>query len=126
MSDEVLSAKVDALRPLAEAVCARLAAEINKLALPPRESRYRPLFDLTTCHLETDPYSGESALIAVWLNGHGYRVGSLKFHGDGSFYAEFDVSEPHPGDARWFIESVTAWGKGEEIKSEAQLLAMPE
>jgi hypothetical protein len=45
---------------------------------------------------------------------------------DGTFYAEYDVVKPHPEKAKWFVEGVTAWGKADQIKSEAKLLAMPE
>ncbi|SMF97521.1 hypothetical protein SAMN02949497_0091 [Methylomagnum ishizawai] len=122
MSHPMLDAKLAAIRPLAEAICARLETEISKLGFPPRESRPRPLPDLAHYHSETDPYSGEETLVGTWTNARGYRIGGLKFHGNGSFYAEFDVAEPHPTDRRWFVESVTAWGQGTEIKAEPQLI----
>ncbi len=123
MSNPALAERLASIRPLAEAVCARLEAEVAKLGLPPQESRPRPVLDLAHFYTETDPYSGEETLVGTWANHRGYRIGGLKFHGNGSFYAEFDVAEPHPTDARWFVESVTAWGQGDTIKSEPQLLA---
>ncbi|HYE37480.1 hypothetical protein [Methylocaldum sp.] len=122
MTETALHDRIEKLRPLGEAVCTRLEAEIRKLDLPERETRARPIFDLIRCHTEKDPYSGEETLHGIWTNHHGYRIGSIKFHGNGSFYAEFDVAEPHPTDPRWFVESVTAWGEGDTLKSEPQLL----
>ncbi|MDP3332876.1 MAG: hypothetical protein Q8S55_13000 [Methylococcaceae bacterium] len=42
-----------------------------------------------------------------------------------ALYAEYDVVKQHPGKAKWFVESVTAWGNGENIKAEPKLLPMP-
>lgn len=126
MSNPALDERLQQIRPLGEAICARLEAEIQKLGLPQRESRPRPLFDLARYHTEKDPYSGEETLLGTWSDHHGFRIGGLKFHGNGSFYAEFDVAEPHPTDPRWFVESMTAWGQGDAIKAEPQLLAVPE
>lgn len=123
MTDTAPDERLAQIRPLAEAVCARLEAEIHKIGLPARESRPRPLFELARRHTEKDPYSGEETLLCTWLNHHGFRIGQLKFHGNGSFYAEFDVGEPHPTDPRWFVEMVTAWGQGDNIKAEPQLIA---
>lgn len=117
-----ISQRIDQIRPRAEAICASLEQEIKKLGLVANEARPRPLFALARCHTERDPYSGGETLVAVWLNADGFRIGSIKLHADDSFYAEFDVAEPHPADSRWFIEGVTAWGRGDEIKSEPKLL----
>ena len=123
MTKTEIDERLARIRPLAEAVCARLEAEIHKLGLPAKESRPRPLLGLAHFYAEKDPYSGEESLIGTWSDHRGYRIGGLKFHGNGSFFAEFDVAEPHPADPRWFVESVTAWGQGGTIKSEPQLLA---
>ncbi len=46
----------------------------------------------------------------------------MLFHADGSFFAEYDVIRDHPGDPRWFVEAVNAWGRGSDIRSEPRLL----
>lgn len=70
----------------------------------------------------TDPASGQSGYEGVWRNARNDRCGTLTFNGDGSFYAEYDLFCPHPRDARWFVETVTAWGNAETIRSEPKLI----
>lgn len=122
MDETALASLLERFRPLGEAVCARLEAAIAELGLPRGESRPRPVFALADYAAVKDPFSGELGLTASWTDPHGHRIGTLRFHGDGSFYAEFDVAEPHPTDRRWFIEAVTAWGRDGVIKSEPRLL----
>ncbi|MDP2142746.1 MAG: hypothetical protein Q8J80_01325 [Gallionella sp.] len=69
-----------------------------------------------------DPASQQSGYEGVWRNARNDRCGTLTFNGDGSFYAEYDLFCPHPRDARWFVEMVTAWGNAEMIRSEAKLI----
>ncbi len=109
-------------RPLGEAICRRLAAEIAKLGFPEEKLPPLPVFDEAGFATAKDPYSGLESLIGIWRNGQGYRMGEIKLHGDGSFYAEYDVALPHPTNARWFVEAVVAWGRGDTIKTEAKLL----
>lgn len=118
-----LAERLEQARPKGEALCARLEAEIRKLGFPDSETRPRPLFSLAVFQVVKDPYSGEDNLHGTWHGPHGYRIGGIQLHGDGSFYAEFDLAEPHPTDKRWFVEGVTAWGRDEVIKSEPKLLA---
>lgn len=122
MSDVALAAAQQ--RTLGERICAAMAQEIDKLGLaaeiaPPRweEARFR---------IQRDPALGETSLEGVWLNERGGKLGSVTIHSDDSFFAEYDIIRPHPGRAGWFIEAVSAWGRGETIKSEARLLALPE
>ncbi|QJD28624.1 hypothetical protein [Methylococcus geothermalis] len=105
-----------------EAVCARLRREIEKLGIAPDRLTRLPVYDEAEFEASKDPYSGEETLCGRWRDARGHSIGQMKFHGDGSFYAEFDVVLPHPGDPRWFVEGVTAWGRGDVIKSEAKLL----
>ncbi|HZW25326.1 MAG TPA: hypothetical protein VFF26_07575 [Gallionella sp.] len=70
----------------------------------------------------TDPASQQAGYEGVWRNVRSDRCGTLTFNGDGSFYAEYDLFCPHPRDARWFVEMVTAWGNAETIRSEAKLI----
>jgi hypothetical protein len=48
--------------------------------------------------------------------------GTLLIHTDGSFFAEYDVIREHPRDTRWFVEVVTAWGRGGIIRFVPRLL----
>lgn len=107
---------------LGEAVCARLLTEIHKLGFLPQQLVHLPIYDQAAFESARDPYSGAETLCAYWQDPHGYRRGELKFHGDGSFYAEYDVVLPHPKDPRWFVEGVVAWGRDDIIKGEAKLL----
>lgn len=116
-----LEDKLDSLRTLGEEVCISLCNELQKLGLD--ESKIPQInFDAASFDLEKDPFSGENSLRGDWFNERRNRLGSILFHADGSFFAEYDVIHPHPGDERWFIEAITAWGRDGVIKSEARLL----
>jgi len=108
--------------PLGEAICAKLAEEIRKLGFPEESLPPFPVYGQAIFTRSKDTYSGLDSLIGIWRNGQGYRIGEIKLHGDGSFYAEFDVALPHPSNARWFVEAVIAWGRDDIIKAEAKLL----
>ena len=110
-------------KPLGETICNRLIAEIHKLGLSPDHLPSLPNYDEAGFTTAKDPYSGIDSLIGIWKNANGYRIGEIKVHGDGSFYAEYDVALQHPTDARWFVEAVVAWGKGDIFRSEARILA---
>ena len=109
-------------RDLAECVCQRLGAEIDKLGFPAEESQRYPSYDDATFVLIKDPYTGDHNLTCYWYDERNQRLGRLQFNSDGTFYAEYDVVKPHPGKPKWFVEGVTAWGKTDNIKSEAKLL----
>lgn len=72
--------------------------------------------------LRKDPYDGSEGLYAEWRNERGQRLGSMLLHGGGQVFAEFDVIQAHPTDARWFVEAVAAWGTPANLKSELRLL----
>lgn len=105
-----------------EAICTRLLSEMLKLGFLPEQLPHKPVYDQARFETSKDPYSGQETLCGYWQNPRGHRIGEMKFHGDGSFYAEYDVVLPHPKDPRWFVEGVLAWGRGEDIKTEAKLL----
>ncbi len=69
-----------------------------------------------------DPGNQLPGYEGVWRNARHERCGCLTFNSDGSFYAEYDLFCPHPTDARWFIEMVTAWGQADSLRVEAQLI----
>lgn len=108
-------------RTLVEAVCAALGAEIDKLAFPSGAIRPEPPEEGSYV-LSRDPASGEDSLVGTWRDARGRKRGTLLIHADGSFFAEFDVIREHPRDTRWFVEAVTAWGRGAIIRSEPRLL----
>lgn len=81
---------------------------------------------LQTYDESRDPYSGENAFIATWRDAKGNKLGDILFHADGSFYAEYDVIQPHPRDTRWFVTSIRAWGRDGNVKAEAELLPVIE
>ncbi|WP_027147670.1 hypothetical protein [Methylobacter tundripaludum] len=114
-------------RPLAECVCQRLTEEINELGFTEADIRHYPRYDDADFVLIKDPYAGADNLACYWYDEpKKQRIGRLQFNSDGTFYAEYDVVKPHPTKTRRFVEGVTAWGKAEQIKSEAKLLEMPE
>ena len=108
-------------KPLGDAICERLITEIHKLDFSPEKIQGLPVFEQATFSTAKDTYSGLDSLIGVWKNREGYRIGEIKLHGDGSFYAEYDIALQHPKDARWFVEGVVAWGRDDVIRSEANL-----
>ncbi len=71
-----------------------------------------------------DPGNQLPGYEGIWRNEKGLRCGSLTFNSDGSFYAEYDLFCPHPTDARWFVEMVTAWGREESLRCEAQMVPL--
>jgi hypothetical protein len=120
-----LSEHISLNRHLAESVCQRLNEEINKLGFSATEIQNSPTYDDASFVLIKDPYTGDHNLTCYWYDkSNRQRLGRLQFNSDGTFYAEYDVVKPHPGKSKWFVEGVTAWGKAENIKSEAKLLPM--
>ncbi|MFA6972592.1 MAG: hypothetical protein WC208_14510 [Gallionella sp.] len=69
-----------------------------------------------------DPGNQLPGFEGVWRNARRERCGCLTFNSDGSFYAEYDLFCPHPYDARWFIEMVTAWGRADSVRVEVQMI----
>ncbi|MES9990908.1 MAG: hypothetical protein ABW098_03080 [Candidatus Thiodiazotropha sp.] len=123
--DETVAVRFYKVEDLANRIFERLHQEVLKLGFSsgditlkhPQDANYR---------LERDPASCEYSLVGDWLSEQGLKLGTLLFHADGSFYVEQDVVRPHPRQNGWFVEAVNAWGRGDEIKAEARLLAMPE
>ncbi len=106
------------------AICAALAAELRKVGFSDWEA-LTPAFAQAQFELSRDPYSGDHSLVGVWRGLVGDKRGSLLFHPDGTFYAEYDVIRPHPTAPHCFVEAVTAWGSAHAIKTEARLLPAP-
>jgi hypothetical protein len=69
-----------------------------------------------------DPGNQLPGYEGVWRNSRNDRCGALTFNSDNSFFAEYDLFCPHPRDTRWFVESVTAWGREETLRCEVKLI----
>ncbi|MGD8568733.1 MAG: hypothetical protein PVJ39_11630 [Gammaproteobacteria bacterium] len=109
------------VKEMGELICAALSNEVAKIGLQEKALATAP-WERAAFELQRDPASGQSSLVGQWKNVNGQRVGNIIFHCDGSFFAEYDVIEPHPRDQRWFVEAVNAWGKNDTIKAELRLL----
>jgi hypothetical protein len=72
-----------------------------------------------------DPGNQLPGYEVIRRNARNERCGCLTFNSDGSFYAEYDLFCPHPRDARWFVETVTAWGRKDLLRVEAQMIPSP-
>lgn len=73
----------------------------------------------------TDPFDASATLYCLWRDAHGNLLGTVQLHDSGRVFAEYDVLQPHPHKSGWFIESVSAWGSGDALRTELQLLKMP-
>ena len=122
MSDAAL--KAEELCHMGSQICIALALEIDKLQL--KEPVTLPRWEQAHFSLHRDPALGEESLEGLWLSEQGGKLGSVIIHSDNSFFADYDIIRPHPAKTKWFVEAVSAWGRGETIKSEARLLPMPE
>jgi hypothetical protein len=69
-----------------------------------------------------DPGNQLPGFEGVWRNSRNARCGAMTFNSDNSFFAEYDLFCPHPRDTRWFVESVTAWGRDQTLRSEVKLI----
>ena len=125
MSEE-LQQQVEAKRSFGKAVCQRMTENIVKLGFPLQTDLSLPDFDAAVFSLVTDPFTQSRDLVGYWYNAGTQRIGQIKFHGDGSFYAEYDVVKPHPSKKQWFVEAINAWGRQDNIKTEAKLLETPQ
>jgi hypothetical protein len=116
---------IEARRAFGEAVCRSIAEAIARLGFPLQTRIDLPSFDAAEFTLVTDPYTQSEDLVGFWYDVGKRRIGQIRFHGDGSFYAEYDVVQPHPRKKQHFVESINAWGREDSIKTEAKLLDLP-
>lgn len=125
MSDGLIE-HVDARRAFGKAVCQRISENIARLGFSVQTQLSLPNFDAAEFSLVTDPFTQSQDLVGYWYGAGKQRIGQIKFHGDGSFYAEYDVVQPHPSKKQWFVEAINAWGQQDNIKTEAKLLDVPQ
>lgn len=121
-----LEQHIAAKREFGMTVCRRIAGNIAKLGFTAPPAISPPDFDSAEFSLVTDPFTQSQDLVGYWYNPNKQRIGQIKFHGDGSFYAEYDVVRPHPSKKQYFVEAINAWGQRDNIKTEAKLLDIPE
>lgn len=116
---------IEAKRAYGKAVCQRIVEAIVKLGFPLKTQIHLPDYDAAEFSLVTDPYTQSQDLVGFWYSVSRQRIGQIKFHGDGSFYAEFDVVQPHPSKKLLFVEAINAWGKVDNIKTDAKFIDLP-
>ncbi|MDD2762283.1 MAG: hypothetical protein PHH11_18545 [Methylomonas sp.] len=122
----ILEAHIEAKREFGEAICQRISENIAKLGFQLQTDIVSPRFDGAVFNLVNDPFTQSEDLVGYWYDAGKQRIGQIKFHGDGSFYAEYDVVKPHPSKKQWFVEAINAWGHRDNIKTEAKLLDIPQ
>jgi len=119
--DLELKKRVGQVRMLGEALCSAMEEELLKMGFKQYEGMIRG-FEAAEFELSRDPFDGKESVKGTWRNSQGYTQGMMLFYPDGTFYAEHDVIQPHPTDSKWFVEAVTAWGRGTQVKTEPRLL----
>jgi hypothetical protein len=120
-STESLEKRIGQVSMLGQAICVAMENELHKIGFIHPETLIGR-FDSVEFQISRDPSNGEEALKGAWRTAQGRSVGMVIFYADGTFYAEHDVVRPHPTSRRWFVEVVTAWGRGAHVKAEARLL----
>jgi hypothetical protein len=117
--------QIEFKRDFGKAICRRISENIAKLGFSVQTNITLPEFEAAEFNLVIDPFTQSQDLVGYWYNSRRQRIGQIKFHGDGSFYAEYDVVQPHPKKKQFFVEAINAWGKPDNIKSEAKLINIP-
>ncbi|OOZ36837.1 hypothetical protein [Solemya velesiana gill symbiont] len=113
------------IRELSQKIFRHMCGEVHKLGFAANDVKLR-VPDQAVYRLERGPASNEYSLVGDWLDERGFKLGTLLFHADGTFFVEQDIVRQHPRKAKWFVEAVSAWGRNEKIKVEARLIPMPE
>lgn len=121
-----LSDQIENKRAFGKAICQKISEQIAKLGFSTQTPISLPEFEEAEFRLVHDPLTQESNLAGYWYNEKKQRVGQIQFNSDGSFYAEYDVTQPHPSKKQFFVEAINAWGREENIKTEAKLLELPQ
>ncbi|HUX90367.1 MAG TPA: hypothetical protein VMV48_06715 [Gallionellaceae bacterium] len=119
-----LQQRIAAARDRGVALLAGLRGKLARLSLP-GEPITIPDFDNAKFTLEHDLYNGQNTLLASFYLSPSYRAGYLMFHSDGSSLAEYHVMRLYPGKPHLFIESVEAWVRDGEIKTDLKTAEMP-
>ncbi len=107
-----------------EALAERIVSAMQEEAVNFTATGATPKIELATAQFTCviDPSNQLPGYEGMWRNARNERCGTLTINSDGSFYAEYDLFCPHPRDARWFVEMVTAWGRGGAVRCEVKLI----
>lgn len=73
-----------------------------------------------------DPFDQSITTFGFWRDPNGKLLGTVQIKESGRVYAEYDLICNHPCKAGWFIEAITVWGDDTGLKSELQLLKLPD
>jgi hypothetical protein len=121
-----ISLQIAEKQEFGDAICQKIAQTIVKLGFSEPLTLKLPVFNEAEFSLVTDPFTQSRDLVGYWYSEHKMRIGQIRFNGEGSFYAEFDVVQNHPKKQNCFVEAINAWGKPDNIKAEAKLLDIPQ
>ncbi len=121
-----LKEQIDNQFAFGKVICQRISEAIVKLGFSVQTPIQLPVFDDAEFRLILDPLTQDSNLAGYWYNEKKQRIGQIQFNSDGSFYAEYDVVQPHPSKKQFFVEAINAWGREDNIKTEAKLLELPQ
>ncbi len=119
---DLLTDIVDTMKDYGDYVCQTMTDAIDKLGFKAGTVTELPDFSQATFSLTTDPFTSDDNLTGIWYDKNRQRIGQIQFNSDGSFYAEYDIVQPHPTKKQWFVEGMSAWGNRELIKTEPKLL----
>ncbi|MDO8828096.1 hypothetical protein [Methylophaga sp.] len=117
-----LADTIDNMKDYGNHVCQTMNEAIDKLGFKDGIVTELPVFSHATFSLTTDPYTADDNLTGIWYDKNRQRIGQIQFNSDGSFYAEYDIVQPHPTKNQWFVEGISAWGNRDLIKTEPKLL----
>ncbi len=112
-------------RAFGEAICVKIGENIAKLSFTDEVNLKPPNYSEAKFTLVTDPFTQSQDLVGYWYDNRQQRIGQIRFHGDGSFYAEYDVAQPYSLEPKFFVEAINAWGNESNIKTEPKLLPLP-
>lgn len=96
--------EVSAMAAQGEAVCDALRRQVEKLGLSIGDE---PVWAEASFTEETDPFSREVSLVALWRGKA--RFGKATFFPDGRIFAEYQVLLPHPEKDDHYVDSVQIW-----------------
>ncbi len=121
-----LKEQIDNQCSFGKVICQRISEAIEKLGFSVQTPIVLPTFEEAEFRLILDPLAQDSNLEGYWYNEKRQRIGQIQFNSDGSFYAEYDVVQPHPSKKQFFVEGINAWGREDNMKTEAKLLELPQ
>lgn len=126
MTENDLNSVIENKRAFGKTICQRVSEAIVKLGFSVQTPIQLPTFEDAEFRLVTDTLTQDANLVGYWYNEKKQRIGQIQFNSDGSFYAEYDVVQPHPSKKQFFVEGINAWGREDNIKTEAKLLELPQ